>query len=69
MVRSSSLREGNVRLSLVDQPLFVSSGESVCLCVASADVIHCYSVPGLGVKVDAIPGRVSCVGLRADSAG
>jgi heme/copper-type cytochrome/quinol oxidase subunit 2 len=47
----------------VDQPLFVSAGSTVCLGVSSADVIHCYSVPGLGIKVDAIPGRVSWVSM------
>jgi len=64
MVGSAALGSlGVPRLALVDQPLFVSCGTSVCLGVSSADVIHCYSVPGLGVKVDAIPGRVSWVCL------
>ena len=31
--------------------------------VSSVDVIHCYSVPGLGVKVDAILGRSSLVNV------
>lgn len=67
MARSAVLPLGSIRLTLVDQPLFMASGTSACLCVSSADVIHCYSVPGLGVKVDAIPGRVSMVGLQAPS--
>lgn len=61
MCKSSGLVLGSPRLSLVDQPLFVSAGSVVGLGVGSVDVIHCYSVPGLGVKVDAIPGRVSWV--------
>ena len=69
LARSSSLPLGAIRLTLVDQPLFMPSGSSACLCVSSADVIHCFSVPGLGVKVDAIPGRVSWVGLQAPSVG
>ena len=72
MVRSAGLTVlGGVRLSLVDQPLFVCAGSTVCLGVSSADVIHCYSVPGLGVKVDAIPGRVSwlCLHTAPDSLG
>jgi heme/copper-type cytochrome/quinol oxidase subunit 2 len=63
MCKSAGLSLGSLRLSLVDQPLFVSAGSVVCLGVSSADVIHCYSVPGLGVKVDAIPGRVSWVSM------
>ena len=63
MCKSAALPLGTVRLALVDQPLFVSAGSTVCLGVSSADVIHCYSVPGLGVKVDANPGRVSWVAM------
>ena len=69
MCKSGDLSLGCVRLALVDQPLFVGQGSSVGLCVSSVDVIHCYSVPGLGVKVDAIPGRVSWVGLTALQCG
>lgn len=58
---SASLPYGCVRLTLVDQPLFVAAGSSVAISVSSVDVIHCYSVPALGIKVDAIPGRVSLV--------
>ena len=63
LCKSAGLPCGSIRLSLVDQPLFVPAGSVVCLGVSSADVIHCYSVPGLGVKVDAIPGRVSWVSM------
>ena len=63
MCSSASLPAGCVRLSLVDQPLFVAAGSNVGLCVSSVDVIHCYSVPALGIKVDAIPGRASLVTL------
>lgn len=27
--------------------------------IRAADVLHCWSIPGLGVKVDAVPGRLS----------
>ena len=61
LVGSSGLSLGSMRLTEVDQPLFLPCGVNCLLEVTSVDVIHCYSVPGLGVKVDAIPGRASLV--------
>ena len=29
------------------------------LLITSADVLHCWAVPSLGVKVDAVPGRIN----------
>ena len=69
MVASSGLMVGDVRLSLVDQPLFLVKGACGLLSVSSVDVIHCYSVPALGVKVDAIPGRVSWVTMSPLAVG
>ena len=59
LVGSSGLTLGSVRLTGVDQPLFLPCGVNCLLEVSSVNVIHCYSVPGLGVKVDAILGRSS----------
>lgn len=33
--------------------------------VTAADVIHCWAVPRLGLKIDAIPGRLNQVGFTA----
>jgi len=46
------------RLLDVDKSLVLPSGYNICLYVTSHDVIHAWSVPQLGVKVDAIPGRL-----------
>jgi cytochrome c oxidase subunit 2 len=37
--------------------------------IASADVVHSFWIPRLGGKMDAIPGRVNRLRLRADAAG
>jgi cytochrome c oxidase subunit 2 len=39
--------------------LWASPGESVVINVTSEDVIHSFNIPGLGVRIDAIPGRVN----------
>ena len=49
--------------------LMVEVGKVVDLNVTSVDVIHSFSVPSLGVKIDAIPGRVNHYWLQADQVG
>nr|YP_009175578.1 cytochrome c oxidase subunit II [Drepanidotaenia lanceolata]ALH16566.1 cytochrome c oxidase subunit 2 [Drepanidotaenia lanceolata] len=44
---------------LVDKPLRLVRGLSYHLVVTSADVIHSFHVPGLNLKMDAIPGRLN----------
>jgi len=57
------------RLLEVDKSLVLPSGYHICLYVTSHDVIHSWSVPQLGVKVDAIPGQLTQCTLYASSAG
>jgi len=53
--------EGRYRLLEVDNRVICPSSSNVRFLVSSEDVIHCWTVPSLGVKVDAIPGRVNRV--------
>jgi cytochrome c oxidase subunit II len=49
--------------------LHVPAGETFHVNVSSADVIHSFWVPRLGGKIDAIPGKVNWMALRADEPG
>ncbi|WP_411834252.1 cytochrome c oxidase subunit II [Pseudoxanthomonas mexicana] len=49
--------------------LVMPAGELVEFRIASEDVIHSFWVPRLGGKIDAIPGRVNTLRLRADAPG
>lgn len=49
--------------------LSMPRGRMVEFRITSADVIHSFWIPRLGGKVDAIPGRVNRLRLRADGAG
>lgn len=49
--------------------LVVPVGRPVVVHVTGADVIHAFFVPQLGVKVDAVPGRINYVWFKADEAG
>jgi cytochrome c oxidase subunit 2 len=47
-----------IRLLDVDNPVVVPVGTVVRLQLVSDDVIHSWAVPSLGVKTDAVPGRL-----------
>ncbi len=53
----------------VDREMVVPVGKKIRLLLTSADVIHAWWVPQLGVKQDAIPGLVRDAWFRADRAG
>ena len=42
-----------------DNWVVLPANESIRLLVSSGDVIHSWAIPALGVKVDAIPGRIN----------
>nr|YP_009128334.1 cytochrome c oxidase subunit 2 [Sargassum thunbergii]AJP09386.1 cytochrome c oxidase subunit 2 [Sargassum thunbergii] len=51
------------RLLEVDNRLFVPINTHIRVLVTSADVLHSWAVPSLGIKVDACPGRLNQVFL------
>ena len=62
-VDDSSLELGQLRLLTVDNYLVLPVNISIRLLVTSTDVIHSFAVPSLGLKLDAIPGRLNSTGL------
>nr|QWK44389.1 cytochrome oxidase subunit II [Arthrothamnus bifidus] len=61
---SSTGKAGKVfRLLEVDNRLVVPTNTHIRVLVTSADVLHSWAVPSLGVKVDACPGRLNQVFL------
>lgn len=53
-----------VRQAWTDQPAYLPLGVRTGLVLSSADVIHAWWVPSLGVKVDTVPGRSSLSGVQ-----
>jgi heme/copper-type cytochrome/quinol oxidase subunit 2 len=43
--------------------LVLPVGTSIRLVVSSNDVIHCFAIPSLAIKSDAIPGRLNATGF------
>jgi cytochrome c oxidase subunit 2 len=62
MVQEEDLEKGQLRLLEVDNPVVLPINTKVRFLITSADVLHCFAVPSLGVKLDAVPGRLNQVG-------
>jgi cytochrome c oxidase subunit 2 len=56
-----------IYLLATDTPLYVPVDTTVRVLITSNDVIHSFAVPALGIKEDAIQGRVNDTWFRIDS--
>ena len=59
MVPTDDLAFGFPRLLEVDNRLVLPFRQVIRVLVRSGDVIHSWAVPRLGVKMDAVPGRIN----------
>jgi cytochrome c oxidase subunit II len=57
------------RLLGVDNEMVVPVNKTVHVITTSADVIHSFTVPSFGIKIDAIPGRINETWFRATREG
>jgi len=69
MVSTDLLDSGDLRLLEVDFPLVLPAWTHVRVVLTSSDVIHSWAVPCLGVKMDAIPGRLNQSGVYIERCG
>ena len=59
MVPTNELERGDFRLLEVDHRVVLPTQTDIRVLVTSADVIHSWTVPSLGIKADAVPGRLN----------
>lgn len=69
MIKEEDLIEGQLRLLEVDNRVVLPVKTHVRVIVTATDVLHSWAVPALGVKVDAIPGRLNQVSFFAQREG
>lgn len=50
---------GDYRLLEVDNRLLVPVDTGIQFLISSTDVLHSFAVPSLGLKMDAVPGRIN----------
>jgi len=60
---TEDLQLGMLRLLEVDNRVVLPVKTHIRLLITSADVLHCWAVPSLGIKVDACPGRLNQASL------
>jgi len=60
---TEDLNPGEYRLLETDNRIVLPVGLEIRILITAADVIHSWAVPSLGVKVDAIPGRLNQIGF------
>ena len=69
MVQDKDIKPGQLRLLSVDNEMVVPVNKVVHVLVTGADVIHSFSVPSFGIKIDAIPGRLNETWFKAEREG
>nr|YP_009700524.1 cytochrome c oxidase subunit II [Xenopus itombwensis]QEQ13595.1 cytochrome c oxidase subunit II [Xenopus itombwensis] len=69
MIPTSDLTPGQFRLLEVDSRMVVPMESPTRLLVTAEDVLHSWAVPSLGVKTDAIPGRLNQTSFIATRPG
>ena len=63
MVPTEELTLGQFRLLEVDNRVVLPVGVPIRLLISASDVLHCWAIPSLGLKLDACPGRLNQTSL------
>nr|QFZ89521.1 cytochrome oxidase subunit II [Metaphire sp. YN201734-01]QFZ89540.1 cytochrome oxidase subunit II [Metaphire bannaensis] len=69
MTQTPELNLGDFRLLEVDNRIVVPMQLEIRMLITAADVLHSWTVPSLGVKVDAVPGRLNQIGFTTSHPG
>jgi cytochrome c oxidase subunit II len=69
IVPEKDLKPGQPRLLTVDNEMVVPVNKVVRVQVTGFDVIHSFTVPSFGIKIDAIPGRLNETWFKATKEG
>ena len=69
MVQTKDLKPGQPRLLTVDNEVVVPVNKVVHVLVTGADVIHSFTVPSFGIRIDAVPGRMNETWFKATKTG
>nr|YP_010956773.1 cytochrome c oxidase subunit II [Chasmodes bosquianus]WMY89879.1 cytochrome c oxidase subunit II [Chasmodes bosquianus] len=69
MVPTQDLMPGQFRLLEADHRMVIPAESPIRILVTAEDVLHSWAVPSLGVKMDAVPGRLNQVAFIASRPG
>ena len=63
------LNEDDIRLLTVDNKLVLPINKNIHVLVTAGDVLHSFAMPSLGVKKDAVPGRLNETWMNIEKTG
>nr|YP_009938683.1 cytochrome c oxidase subunit II [Cynoglossus nanhaiensis]AWQ65110.1 cytochrome oxidase subunit II [Cynoglossus nanhaiensis]QNV46923.1 cytochrome c oxidase subunit II [Cynoglossus nanhaiensis] len=69
MLPTQDLNPGQLRLLEVDHRMVIPSNSPIRMLITAEDVLHSWAVPTLGIKMDAVPGRLNQTTLYANRPG
>jgi heme/copper-type cytochrome/quinol oxidase subunit 2 len=69
MIPQDKLIKGTFRLLEVDNRVILPTHVKGIGLITASDVLHSWTVPSLGIKMDAIPGRLNLVNLDIQRKG
>jgi cytochrome c oxidase subunit 2 len=69
LVQDKDLKPGQPRLLATDNVVVLPVDTNIKILTAATDVIHSWAVPALGIKLDAVPGRLNETWVRIDKEG
>ena len=69
LVPENELKDGEPRLLTVDNRLVLPVKKNIHVLVTAGDVLHSFAMPSLGVKKDAVPGRLNETWMNIDRPG
>nr|ALO77375.1 cytochrome c oxidase subunit 2 [Clanoptilus assimilis] len=69
MIPINEMNNWNFRLLDVDNRIIIPFKTQIRMMVSSLDVIHSWTIPSLGVKIDATPGRLNQISFFTNRTG
>ncbi|MGH1374828.1 MAG: cytochrome c oxidase subunit II [Alphaproteobacteria bacterium] len=69
MVPEEELKDGQKRLLSTDNVVVLPIDTDIAILVTASDVIHAWTIPAFGVKIDAVPFRTNETWFRIDTPG
>jgi len=69
MVPENEIQPGQHRLLETDNRIVLPVGSNIRILITAGDVIHSWAMPSLGIKKDAVPGRLNETWARIDREG
>lgn len=69
MIPTEDLEEGQFRLLDVDNRIIIPLGYPIKFLCTSSDVLHSFTIPSAGFKMDCVPGRINAITTNFDREG